>query len=310
MAENYEITRETVHKLLPRRSPYIHKGDCGRVLILAGASGMAGAAVLSVRGSMRSGAGLTYICTPKANYPVLQTAVPEAICVDWDRVADKLAGRGNEPWNYDVIAFGPGMGVSASSRRMLKAILLSYDGPLVIDADGLNLLAREHELTGFAQNYSGELILTPHVGEAKRLLEDVNLDQTTSREEMAEALVRKYRGIAILKGAGTLVARYSSALKTGAVTVWRNTSGNPGMATGGAGDVLTGVIAALTAQGLSPWDAARAGVLIHGAAGDLAADDKGEYGMIASDIVEKLPYAIDEIINMDVTGDEDEERKS
>lgn len=310
MEANEKITKDVVRQLVPRRSPYLHKGDCGRVLIVAGASGMAGAAVLSTCGAMRSGAGLAYICTPKNNYQVLQIKIPEGICVDWDKVADKLAGRGTDPWNYDAIAFGPGMGVSSASKRMLKAILLSYDGPLVLDADGLNLLARDSELTEFARNYSGPLILTPHVGEAKRLLADVALEPTTSREEMAEAMAQKFHSIVVLKGAGTLVARQAGSLKEPVTQIWQNTSGNPGMATGGSGDVLTGVIAALAAQGIAPWDATRAGVYLHGLAGDIAASKLGEYGMIAGDIAGNLPYAIKETIKFETTGDEDEERKS
>ena len=160
-------------------------------------------------------------------------------------------------------------------------------GSLVLDADGLNTLAGDNDLAGFVQGFNGRVVLTPHVGEARRLLAALGDEETASREDMVRVLSEGYGAIAVMKGAQTLVAQ--SQEETG---IWRNTTGNPGMATAGSGDVLTGVIASLAGQGLSLWDAARAGVWLHGAAGDLAADDKGEYGMIAGDIVDHLPYAI------------------
>lgn len=281
-----EITREFVQSKIQKRSPYIHKGNCGRVLIVAGGAGMTGAAVLAARAALRSGSGLVYVCTPKSNFPVVQILAPEAICVDWSKVSSRFASL-EEDWSYDAIAFGPGMGTGGATRRMLKEILLSYDGPLVLDADGLNTLAGDNDLAGFVQGFNGRVVLTPHVGEARRLLAALGDEETASREDMVRVLSEGYGAIAVMKGAQTLVAQPQE--ETG---IWRNTTGNPGMATAGSGDVLTGVIASLAGQGLSLWDAARAGVWLHGAAGDLAADDKGEYGMIAGDIVDHLPYAI------------------
>ena len=290
------IEKSTVQKVVRKRSPYMHKGNCGRVLIVAGGAGMTGAACFASRAAMRSGSGLVYLCTPKGNYPVVQTLVPEVICVDWTEAQERLIGKRGE-WQYDAIAFGPGMGDSANTRRMLKSVLLAYEGPVVLDADGLNVLAANDELREFARGFRGELILTPHVGEAKRLLREESMDPAMSREDMVSALVRRYGCIALLKGAGTLVARCPSGRDNGAIEVWCNTTGNPGMATAGSGDVLTGVIASLCGQGLSPWDAAKAGVYLHGLAGDFACSEKGEYGLIASDIVEALPYAFQDIIN-------------
>lgn len=268
--------------LIHSRNTFVHKGDCGRVLLVAGGAGMTGAAVFGSKAAMRSGAGLVYTCTPKGNYQVIQTAVPEVICTEWDQVA----GR-----EYDAVAFGPGMGKSNGTKRMLKNILLSSSSPLVIDADGLNVLAADEELQDFARNYMGELVLTPHIGEAKRLLDAEHNGNPDGRKEMAFELVEKYKAVVLLKGAGTLVAKDDSDIE-----IWQNTTGNPGMATAGSGDVLTGVILALLGQGLSGFDAARAGAYIHGLAGDLACKDKGEYGMIASDIAENLPYAFKETI--------------
>ncbi len=291
MAEFTEdVTLEYIHSIIKKRSPFIHKGDCGRVLIVAGGAGMTGAAVLSARAALRSGSGLVYVCTPKQNYPVVQTLAPEAICVDWNQVAGTFGSKSAGNWNYDAVAFGPGMGVTPASRRMLKAVLLSYTGPLVLDADGLNCLSADAELAGFARNYSGELVVTPHIGEAKRLLAG-RKEAAGSREDMVRSLVLAYRCIAVLKGAGTLTARLEGSGTESGIRIFRNTTGNPGMATAGAGDVLTGVITSLAGQGIPLWDAARSGVWLHGRAGDIACRYKGEYGLIASDIVDALPAA-------------------
>ena len=140
-----EITREFVQSKIQKRSPYIHKGNCGRVLIVAGGAGMTGAAVLAARAALRSGSGLVYVCTPKSNFPVVQILAPEAICVDWSKVSSRFASL-EEDWSYDAIAFGPGMGTGGATRRMLKEILLSYDGPLVLDADERTAVLKGEEI--------------------------------------------------------------------------------------------------------------------------------------------------------------------
>lgn len=286
-----KIDKEYVKSVITKRNPYAHKGNFGRVLLVVGGGGMTGAAIFASKSAMRSGAGLVYTCTAHGNFPVVETAVPEVICTDWDTALGNI----NDGGYYDAVAFGPGMGTGNQTKKMLKALLLSYDGPVVLDADGLNVLAKESEFEDFARSYTGELIITPHIGEAKRLLDTENQGNPDGREEMAYRLAEKYNAIALLKGAGTLVARPLE--NTGEIELWQNTTGNPGMATAGSGDVLTGLIAALAGQGLSPWDAACAGAFIHGAAGDRACADKGEYGMIASDIIEMLPYVFKNIVN-------------
>jgi len=288
MGNNKMIDRDFVKTVINGRNHYAHKGDFGRVLLVTGHGGMTGAAVFASRAAMRSGSGLVYTCTPKAAFPVIETTVPEVICTEWDKAMNSITDGDS----YDAVAFGPGMGVSAQIKRMLKALLLSYDGPLILDADGLNVLAQESELGNFARAYNGTLILTPHIGEARRLLETDVFGNPDGREEMVMRLAEKYNAVALLKGAGTLVAKRDDD----GPEIWENASGNQGMATAGSGDVLTGVITSLAGQGLSAWDAARAGAYIHGAAGDLACSDKGEYGMIASDIAESLPYVFKSIV--------------
>ena len=303
------ITKDYVEMTLPTRNSDAHKGDCGRVLIVAGGAGMTGAAIFSAKAALRAGAGLVYICTPKANFPVIQISIPEAICVEWEDAITAIdRGSGNNPnesgdarHSYDVIAFGPGMGTGLSTKKKLKDILLSYDGPLVIDADGLNQISEDEDIQELVKEYRGEIVITPHVVEAKRLLAAKNnLPETQPqsdeekeewRKEMILNMVDSYETIAILKGAGTLISRITPKDET-SVEMWQNTTGNPGMATGGSGDVLTGVISAMKAQGLSLWDATRVAVFIHGFAGDIAAEEKGQHGLIASDIIEAVPYAI------------------
>ena len=289
------IDNEYVKSVITKRNPYAHKGDFGRILLVVGNGGMTGAAIFASRAAMRSGAGLVYTCTARNNFPVVETAVPEVICTDWDTALSNI----NSGDYYDAVAFGPGMGVSSLTKKMLKALLLSYDGPIILDADGLNVLAKEPEIAEFARAYNGDLVLTPHIGEAKRLLDTENQGNPDGREEMVYRLAEKYNAIALLKGAGTLVARplMDSEGEYGKIEIWQNTTGNPGMATAGSGDVLTGVIASLVGQGLTAWNAACTGAFVHGAAGDMACDDKGEYGMVAGDIVEELPYVFKNIVS-------------
>lgn len=296
MSEPDKITEKDVRRVISPRPEEMHKGQCGHVLLIAGGNGMPGAAVLASKAALRSGSGLVYVCTPKSNFPVVQTLVPEAIMVEWDEamaVMDGRQGRTSSHLEYDAIAFGPGMGTGSTARRRLKSVLLTAQAPLVLDADGLNLLGKDEELRSIAASYMNEIILTPHVGEARRLLETRDGETApTDRNEMAFDLVRDYGRISILKGAGTRVGRYAPDPEGQGVEMKMNPTGNPGMATAGSGDVLTGLLTSLLGQGAEPWDAACAGVYLHGLAGDLAREDKGERGLIAGDIVEQLPYAI------------------
>jgi len=270
-----EITYKEMRELFARRRRRdAHKGDYGRVLIVAGSKGMAGAAVLCARAALRAGAGLATLSVQDELLPIVQAAVPEATCIDRMLSAETLSG-------YDAVAIGPGLGVSAESRETVYRVLENYGGELVLDADALNIIA------GTNVTFDADTIITPHPGEAARLLGASIETVQANRENAAIALAEKFGCIAILKGAGTLVA--SPEIYT---NLYINSTGNPGMATGGSGDVLTGVIASLAAQGMPPLTAARAGVYIHGHAGDIMAKEFGEYGLIASDLTFGVARAI------------------
>ena len=291
-----KINQTYVKKLIKKRLPSMHKGDFGHVLIVAGGAGMAGACCFTAKAAMRTGSGLVYVCTPEKNFPVVQINVPEAICVTWKDVKKKLKNpvpvAGAHFASYDVIAFGPGMGVSQEAKDMLADVLDNYNGPLVLDADGLNMIAGDDGLREKFFTYSGDKVITPHQGEAVRLLAGARLG-TGDREDVATGLSVGYNTITLLKGHDTLVAKWLGT----ETEMMQNTTGNPGMATAGSGDVLTGMIASLAGQKLSLFDAACCGAYLHGRAGDMAAEEKGEYGMIASDIITYIPYAIKEFLN-------------
>ena len=276
------INLEYVNTVIRERPRDIHKGDCGRVLVIAGSVGMAGAAMLCARGALRSGAGLVRISAPEELYPILQVGVPEATCVSRDiSRLDYMAA--------DAIAIGPGLGDDDSNGEIIRTILENYKKTVVLDADGINTIVRA-DLGQALMNTEAKVIMTPHPGEAKRFLEYFGLDvNMENREKTVDDLVVCSNAVCILKGSGTLVAAPHEKS-------YINTTGNPGMATGGSGDVLTGIIAALAGQGLEPVDAARAGVFIHGMAGDISAQQMGETGMTAMDIANNTALAFKQII--------------
>lgn len=256
-------------RLLAPRSRIAHKGDCGHVLVVGGAPGMSGAARLAGEAALRAGAGLVTIATHPRHADWLNLDRPELMVAAVERPEDldTLIERA------DVVAIGPGLGRGDWGRRLWERVRgLSH--PLVVDADALNLLA---ESPGAGPDW----ILTPHPGEAARLLGSATAEIQSDRLAGARQIQARFGGVVVLKGAGTIV--HGPAPRVPAVC----SDGNPGMATAGAGDVLTGVIAALRAQGLETEAAARAGVCLHAAAGDLAAR-AGERGLIATDIIAAL----------------------
>ena len=271
---SWRYAGEDLPTLLPRRPRSAHKGYFGHVLVIGGELGLAGAARMAGEAAARCGAGLISVAT-RAAHAGLQAAVrPELMFHGVEQPNDlaPLLDRAT------VIAIGPGLGRSDWGRVMLHAAL-SSDKPLVVDADGLNLLAIE---PAFRENW----ILTPHPGEAARLLKMTPMEVETDRFAAVEDLALRYGGVAVLKGAGSLVA----SREEGQVALC--TAGNPGMASGGMGDVLTGVIAALVAQGLPLFAAAKAGVYLHGLAGDQAALAGGERGLLATDLLPFLRQAV------------------
>lgn len=276
---------------LPVRAREGHKGDYGHVLIAGGSSGFGGAPALAALGALRAGAGLVSAAVPASvvNGPLASLA-PEAMAHPITGHRGRLNCNRFLTWLYarkpfDVIAVGPGLGQSEDTVGVVRALLEIEKRKLVIDADALNIIAGgENGLADVARDVGGERILTPHPGEAARLLrtdvETVNADRVTA----VKKLVGLSNAIVVLKGWHTLVCRPG-----GEPVVCK--AGNPGMATGGSGDVLTGIIAALWGQGLSAFDAACFGVWLHAVAGDLAAEEIGEESLVARDIAAHLGKA-------------------
>lgn len=282
------ITYEYVNTLIKERPREIHKGQCGRVLIAAGSVGMAGAAVLAARGALKSGAGLVRIAAPVDLFNILQTAVPQATCMDRS-ISDGFSGRSLEI--YGSIAIGPGMGADEENYLFIERILKSFDGTVVIDADGINSICMFDSDFSVIRDSRASVILTPHHGEADRILAALGKAcvDDLGREAAADLISRMTGAYVLLKGSGTVVTHAEEM-------TYINTTGNPGMATGGSGDVLTGVIAAIAASGISAFEAAKTGAFIHGMAGDIAAEAIGQWGMTAVDIEEALPEALKKIV--------------
>jgi len=275
-----------IPKLKPRAVD-AHKGDFGKVCIIAGSVGMSGAAALAGRAALRAGAGLVRVAVPKSVLPIVASIEPSFTTI---ALAEDSTGRISAKAinvildavsENDVLAFGPGIGVSGALTSVLEALLAQEKLRLLIDADGLNNLTRIKNWPG---KLKAELILTPHPGEMKRLWSGLFREQLPpERQQQAGRLAQHTKTIVVLKGAGTVV--------TDGQKVYVNKTGNPGMATAGSGDVLTGVITALIGQGLSNFDSAVLGVYIHGLTGDIAAEKTGQVSLMAADIIESLPEA-------------------
>lgn len=264
-----------------RLATFSHKGNFGHALIIAGSYGMMGAACLCAKSVVRSGAGLVTMHVPKAGYTIAQSNVPEALC-SVDSCDTHLTGF-PELSSYSAVCVGPGIVQHTDTQEMLFKLIQSCSVPMVVDADGLNLLSR---YINVLFHKKAEIILTPHPGEFDRLFG--KSQNSWERLEKAIGVAEKYNVIIVLKGAYTRVI-----LPNGEVHF--NSTGNPGMATGGSGDVLSGLITGLLAHGLSPANAAITGVFIHGLAGDLAADDFGQISLCASDIVNYICKAFQHI---------------
>jgi ADP-dependent NAD(P)H-hydrate dehydratase len=272
---------------LRSRSPDSHKGDFGRVLVVAGSRGMSGAACLAGVSALRGGAGLVRVATPQsvcnsvAAYEpsYLTHPLPENDAGGMSAAA--LADLLELAKSNDVVALGPGLGQSTAISQTVTNLLATVRRPTVLDADGINALRGRSEPIDALGSLA---ILTPHPGEFARLVgTDIETVQA-HREEMAVEFSRRHHNVTVLKGHRSVV--------TDGENTYINTTGNPGMATGGSGDVLTGLIAALVAQGMGPLDAAILGTYVHGLAGDLAACELGQMALIASDIVRFLPAAL------------------
>ena len=277
---------------LPQRKSIGHKGNYGHVFIVGGSTGMTGAVALSCEGALHTGAGLVTAGIPQSINNILEMKLTEAMTkplpetineVISQKAADSILKFTK---NSSVLAFGPGISTASSVKELLKKILPSVETPVVIDADGLNVLAEIiNEDKDFLKSISVPVVLTPHPGEMARLTKLSIEEIQNDRLKYAVKYAAEWGVILVLKGAKTLVANPDGK-------VYLNTTGNPGMATGGSGDVLTGVVSSLIAQGIEPLDSTALGVYLHGRAGDMAAVDKGMHGMTAKTIIEWLPETL------------------
>lgn len=271
---------------MPRRRFDSHKGTFGRVLIAAGSRGMSGAAVLCGSAALRAGAGLVRVATPACVQPVVAAGNPCYTTLALHQHSDGTLSEGAaadfQLWAdaADAIAIGPGLGSGSDVKPFVRRALRDVSKPAVVDADGLNVLA---PFTDEYKARTAPLVLTPHPGEFSRLTGRSADDVRVHREELAVEFAAKFGVLLLLKGANTLV--------TDGARLYRNSTGNPGMATGGSGDVLTGVIAALLAQGFAAFEATVLGAWVHGRAGDSAAAALGMTGLTAADLIDHLPSA-------------------
>jgi ADP-dependent NAD(P)H-hydrate dehydratase len=273
--------------VLSPRPPDSNKGNFGRVLVVAGSRGMSGAAVLCASAALRGGAGLVKLAVPQEILPIVAAANPCYLTAplaqdDGGQLADRAEAEVLAlAQANDVLAVGPGLGRGPSISALIFSLLAQVQKPIVLDADGLNAL--EHH-TERLKSRTAPIILTPHPGEFARLVDTDVATVQGQRQDLAVRFAADHRAVVVLKGYGTIV--------TDGRRVYRNTTGNPGMATGGTGDVLTGLIAALLGQKLEPFAAAQLGVYLHGLAGDIARDELNEVCLIASDLLDYLPRAL------------------
>ncbi|MFC1624313.1 NAD(P)H-hydrate dehydratase [Candidatus Omnitrophota bacterium] len=276
---------------LRKRRKDSHKGDYGHVFILAGSRGFTGAAALCAEATLRSGAGLATLGIPISLNPVMEAKLTEVMtCPLSETKEGTLSLKAKEEIldrvdDSDVVILGPGLSRNPETIKLVRQLIVSIKKVMVLDADALNAVSGDISIL---KKIKHRYILTPHPGEMARLLKRNLVYIKKNRLEVTRDFSNHYnKAIVVLKGSGTIVADKSARNR-----VYVNGSGNPGMATAGSGDVLTGVIGGFLSQGLEVFDAARLGVYIHGLAGDLAAKDKGEVALIAGDILEKIPEAI------------------
>jgi NAD(P)H-hydrate epimerase len=284
--------RRKLRKALGRRPRVSHKGDYGRIFILAGSRGLSGACVLTSMAALRSGAGLVTVGVPESlTLPLtrrlteaMMKPLPETKAGTLSRRAFTLIRRFSK--DQDVLAMGPGLSQNPETQELIRRAALDSDKPIVIDADGLNAFKGKVDLL---RKLKPPAILTPHPGEFVRLFGAPKPEGDSERKRRALETAKQFGVVLVLKGHHTVAASPEG-------DVYVNPTGNPGMATGGSGDVLTGILAAMLGQKLDPFQAACFGVFIHGFAGDLAAEEKGEISLIAGDLLNALPLAFKKIL--------------
>lgn len=278
---HFLVTLKSVKRILKPRSRFDHKGKFGHALLIAGSTGKMGACILSARATLRSGAGLLTVHVPRNGYSIIQTAVPEAMATT-DQSTDFFSGRDVESF-FTTIGIGPGLGQANETVQGFEYLLKNFNRPMVIDADALNILSSNPELQKLIPEGS---VLTPHPGEFVRLVGEWKND--FEKLDKLKELAARLQSIIILKGAYTAIA-------TPDRNIYFNSTGNPGMATGGSGDVLSGVLTGLLAQEYSSLEASITAVYVHGLAGDLAVREKGEISLIAGDIIDYLSAAFKKV---------------
>ena len=289
--------------VINKRNPNTHKGSYGRVFIVAGSPGMTGAAYMCGKSALRSGAGLVTVGIPESLNPVMEVKLT---CVMTLPLPETSSGTISEAakdkildfaGNCDVIIIGPGLSQQPETKALVITLIQEVKLPIVLDADGLNAIQGE---LGLLENINQDIILTPHPGELARLMNRTSSEIQSNRKDVAKEFItttnpnnnKEKDLILVLKGNKTIVINYNN--------LYINNTGNPGMASAGSGDVLSGIIGALIAQGFTAYTAAQLAVYIHGRAGDIAAEQKGETSMIATDIIDCLPNVFMELTSSEI----------
>ncbi len=276
----FTCTKDDLAQLLPPRKPHSNKGTCGKVLLIAGSDGMSGSACLAARAAYRSGCGLVRVFTPECNRIPVQVQIPEAIVTTYHEAFQAEDRLKNALIWADVCGIGPGLGTSQSAKWILQYVLNHYNGPLILDADALNLISADSELLDLVYRRETPAIITPHLGEMARLtgksVRTISEDVIKSCKDFAA----QHHLICVQKDAHTIVSD--------GTRVFLNTTGNNGMSTGGSGDVLTGILCGLIAQHSPLFEGTVAAVTLHGLAGDAAAQKNSTYSMMAGEIAENI----------------------
>jgi len=274
-----ELNAQTVGDLIPERAATAHKGDFGKILLLCGSRGYTGAAALAAMGALRCGAGLVYLAVPECIYSIEAVKLTEPVVFPLPDEEGMLSASAIETIaeflpQMDAVLIGPGLGKSSGTLAVVKSVLETYPGPVVLDADGINVLSVHKDIV---RGRTSPTILTPHEGEFLRFGGDLSY----GREEAVVRLAKDLCAIVLLKGHNTVITDGSE--------IYKNPTGNPGMAVGGSGDVLAGIIVSLLGQGVAPIQAAACAAWLHGKAGDICAEEIGQYGMLPTDMLKVLP---------------------
>ena len=282
-----ETDRLLFNKAVFNRPDDSNKGTLGSLLCICGSYGMAGAAIMAGKAALRCGIGLLKIAVPKSIYPVCATNILESVYYPLEETSNGVISSKNTDFllgmceKSSAVVIGCGLSVCDDTKNLVQSVITNCEKPLVIDADALNCICNKPEIL---KNLKAPAIITPHPGEMARLLHSTPKTVNSNRENTAIDFAKKFGVVTVLKGAGTIIASPDGE-------VYINHTGNSGMATGGSGDILSGIIGSLLAQGASPINAAAAGVFLHGTIGDLAAEKLGKISMLPTDMIDMIPTA-------------------